>query len=79
MVTVAQIVNEYKNRQANPVFSMITVMGIDCLPATYPNPTNIEQTHDNNWLEFDSKSEYRERIQHIRVLSGHITKYVEDI
>ena len=82
MKTIKQVVNEYKNRQKNPVYSKITIHP-DPNPMgrvlTFDMVTNFNVVYDKKtgrWLVFDST--YNGEVRHIQI-KGYVNELMENI
>jgi hypothetical protein len=75
--TVAQIVEEYKNRQGVSEYEEIGIETTDGHSYSYNDITNLVDLQTKlNWLEFDSK--YKNFKRHVKI-QGEITRYINKI
>ena len=84
MKTVNDIVDEYKNRQETPEYSLIVIVDAKGKSWTYNDVTNLQTTiktteyvDNGRWVEFDSI--YESKSRHIQIYNGHIIKYIKNI
>ena len=77
MKTIAQVVEEYRERRDATEFKRIKVMEDDGTTSEYPDVTGAHTTRDNTglWLEFDYESYTFGCTMHVR-LHGHIIKTI---
>ena len=78
MITVAQVLEEYRERRDSTAFKSIKIME-DCgATSEYTNVTGVHTTKDKAglWLEFDYDSFTHEKKMHVKV-HGHIIKTIQ--
>ena len=75
--TIAQVVEEYRNKINSTAFLLISVMENNGDTSEYPNVTGVHETIDDcgKWLEFDYESFTFGKKLHVK-LHGHIVKTV---
>lgn len=77
MKTIQQIVNEHKNRQKAPEYSLIVIEDMKGKPLTFNDVRNFNTVYDKEtgrWLEFDSV--YESKSRHVKI-KGHVIQYIE--
>ena len=77
MKTIQQIVDEHKNRQKTPDYSLIVIEDMKGKPLTFNDVRNFKTVYDVEtglWLEFDSV--YESKSRHVRI-KGHVIQYIE--
>jgi hypothetical protein len=74
--TVQQLVDEYRNRQGNPVYEEIGIATEHEGSYSYNNVTNLKLGQDWDEQVFDSTFKGKKR--HVKIL-GKIVRFVESI
>ena len=77
MKTIAEVLEEYRERINATEFKTVKVMGDDGTTSEYSDVTGFHETKDEfgKWLEFDYESFTFGRKMHVK-LHGHITKTI---
>lgn len=74
--TVQQLIDEYRNRQENPVYEEIGIASEHEGTHSYSNVTNLKLGQDWGIQEFDSTFKGKKR--HVKI-QGKIVRFVESI
>ena len=77
MKTIQQIVDEHKNRQKAPEYSLIVIEDVKGKLLTFNDVRNFNIVFNKNagrWFEFDSV--YESKSRHVRI-QGNVRQYIE--